>query len=92
MMMDGIELCSVLRRHFTKKDLPFLFLTALSQTRLAQTFITSATESLTKPAKKAELKARVSSQLELSQLDYLASQAIYGDSRSTRDLPAKPCG
>ena len=88
--MDGIELCTILRQRFTKADLPILFLTALSRAEeLTQAFEAGANEYLTKPIQKAELKARISSQLELSELRHSASQISQADSGSMRDLLAQ---
>ena len=88
--MDGIELCTILRQRFTKADLPILFLTALSRAEeLTQAFEAGANDYLTKPIQKAELKARISSQLELSGLCHSASQISQADSGSMRDLLAQ---
>ena len=88
--MDGIELCTILRQRFTKADLPILFLTALSRAEeLTQAFEAGANDYLTKPIQKAELKARISSQLELSGLRHSASQISQADSGSMRDLLAQ---
>ena len=88
--MDGIELCTILRQRFTKADLPILFLTALSRAEeLTQAFEAGANDYLTKPIQKAELKARISSQLELSELRHSASQISQADSGSMRDLLAQ---
>ena len=88
--MDGIELCTILRQQFAKEDLPILFLTALTRTEeLTQAFEAGANDYLTKPIQKAELKARISSQLELAQLRNSTLQAIHKKSKSMRDLLAQ---
>ena len=88
--MDGIELCTTLRQRFTKEDLPILFLTALSRSEeLTQAFEAGANDYLTKPIQKAELKARISSQLELAQLRHSNPPAVHGNSKSMRDLLAQ---
>lgn len=64
--LDGYELCR--RIQSLSKDIPVIFLTALtSPEEVAQGFLTGAVDYVVKPFNALELKARVKTQVELSQ-------------------------
>jgi len=64
--MDGYEVCSILKSDPQTKDIPIIFLTALTQTEnLVRGFDIGAADYVTKPFNKKELLARVLAHIQL---------------------------
>jgi len=64
--MDGYELCSMLKKNPSLKEIPVVFVTGLAnEDNIVKAFDTGAADYITKPFKMAELLARVKLQLEL---------------------------
>lgn len=64
--MDGFEVCAQLKNRNETKDIPVIFLTALTETKsILKGFNLGAVDYITKPFNAAELTARVSTHLEL---------------------------
>ncbi len=67
--MDGIDLCRKIRRELKIADIPIIFLTAVAdREKLLEVFKAGATDYLIKPFVKEELLARITVQLERTQL------------------------
>jgi two-component system, sensor histidine kinase and response regulator len=65
--MDGIELCSILKKNELLKDIPVIFHTAKDQTEdLVEGFKAGGVDYITKPFKRDELLIRVKNHLELA--------------------------
>ena len=68
--MSGYEVCRELRKTWSVRDLPIIFLTAKNQVAdLVLAFAVGANDYLTKPIEKGELLARVKTHLELVELN-----------------------
>ena len=66
---DGFETCRILKENTETSNIPIIFMTALSDTeRKIQAFKLGANDYITKPFNKAELLARVNSQLQIFNL------------------------
>lgn len=66
--MNGLEVCERVKSNPDNKEIPIIFLTAsLEEKHLVKAFEVGANDYVTKPFKKAELLARISTQLSLSQ-------------------------
>ncbi|MCB0805031.1 MAG: hybrid sensor histidine kinase/response regulator [Bacteroidales bacterium] len=64
--MDGFEVCSVLKSNENTRDIPVIFITALTETNnIVRGFEVGGIDYITKPFKKRELFARVDTQLEI---------------------------
>ncbi len=67
--LDGFEACKLLKENPETSDIPIIFMTSLAETeKKVQAFKLGANDYITKPFQKAELLARVESQLQLFQL------------------------
>jgi two-component system cell cycle response regulator len=67
--MDGIDLCRKIRRELKIADMPIIFLTAVAdREKILEVFKAGATDYLVKPFVKEELIARITVQLERTQL------------------------
>lgn len=67
--LDGFETCRRLKQNPDTCNIPIIFMTALSETdKKVQAFKLGASDYITKPFQKAELLARVQSQLQLFDL------------------------
>lgn len=67
--IDGFETCSRLKKMSTVKDIPVIFVTALSDGEsIAKGFSMGGVDYITKPIKKLEVEARVQTQLKLLDL------------------------
>lgn len=65
-VMNGFEACKAIREHESLKEIPIIFLTALTETEsLVSGFDVGGQDYVTKPFNSQELLARVSTQLEL---------------------------
>jgi len=64
--MDGFELCKILKSNPITKDIPIIFLTAVTDSEnIVQGFEMGAVDYITKPFNKGELIARIATQVEL---------------------------
>jgi PAS domain S-box-containing protein len=64
--IDGYEVCERLKKDETTKDIPIIFLTALSELEnIVKGFKVGAVDYITKPFKEAEVVCRATSQLKL---------------------------
>ncbi|MBC8259353.1 MAG: response regulator [SAR324 cluster bacterium] len=73
--LDGLELCELIREHYSQEELPVLLLTALNGDEdIANGYASGANDYLCKPLKKQELLARISVHLKLSQ--YLSTRLL----------------
>jgi CheY-like chemotaxis protein len=72
--MSGLEVCRILKEHDTLREIPVIFITALTEEAdEARGFAVGAVDYITKPFKKSILKHRISVHLELKlQRDLLA--------------------
>ncbi len=76
-LMDGYEVCEIIRQTASKEELPILFLSALTQSEdVSLGFQAGANDYIFKPFVQSELLARVHSHLELTQLRRQNSQRI----------------
>jgi two-component system cell cycle response regulator len=67
--MDGKTLCEKIRKELGKKELPIIFLTAISdQNKLLEVFAAGASDYIVKPFFKEELLARVNVHIEMTKL------------------------
>lgn len=67
--IDGYEVCRQLKQHDTTRDVPVIFVSAMSETgEKVQGFALGAVDFVTKPYQREELLARVRTHLELSHL------------------------
>jgi len=75
--MNGFECCEMLKRDETTKEIPVIFMTALTDTtQKVQGFNAGAVDYITKPVQLAELMARVNTHLNLRRLRlFLAEQS-----------------
>ena len=64
--MDGFEVCNILKRYPTTKDVPVIFLTALNDPKnIRQAFRSGAVDYISKPFSKEELLERVKLHIQL---------------------------
>ena len=64
--MDGFEVCKILKSNLITKDIPIIFLTAVSDSEnIVHGFEMGAVDYITKPFNKGELIARIATQIEL---------------------------
>ena len=64
--MDGIEVCSRVKENATTKDIPIIFLSAMSDTNtITEAFDNGAVDYITKPFNGLELIARVNTHIQL---------------------------
>jgi len=74
---DGFELCKSIKTHETLKDIPVIFLTALTDTNdIVKGFEVGGVDYITKPFIKEELEARIKNQLTLKKLRDLLKHQI----------------
>jgi len=83
--MSGFELCKLLKQNNDMKNIPVIFLTALTETdHIVKGFEVGGVDYVTKPFKKEELFARVDCHLQLKLIrDYLEENEIH--TRKSRD-------
>jgi len=84
--MDGFEVCKIIKANDATKDIPIIFLTALTETNdIVKGFELGGVDYITKPFIKEELFARVSAHIKIKMmLDYLKDDAEYArDSRNS---------
>ncbi len=66
--MDGFELCRLIKNNETTRNIPILFITALSDTEnIVKGFEAGGMDYITKPFIKEEVKARIEAHLKLKQ-------------------------
>ena len=71
--MDGFDVCRILKEDTTTKDIPIIFMTALTETKSkVESFTLGAVDYITKPFEEKELLARIKTHLSLNHL-YQAS-------------------
>ncbi len=64
--MDGLEVCEKLKKNFSLKDIPVIFITAKTDTvDLVKGFEVGAVDYITKPFEEAELLVRIKTHLDL---------------------------
>jgi len=64
--MDGFEVCEILKSNLITKDIPVIFLTAVTDSEnIVHGFEIGAVDYITKPFNKGELIARIATQIEL---------------------------
>jgi len=64
--MDGFEVCKILKSNAQTKDIPIIFLTAVTDSeKILHSFEIGGVDYITKPFNKGELIARVSTHVEL---------------------------
>ena len=64
--MDGFEVCKILKSNSITKDIPIIFLTAVTDSEnIVHGFEMGAVDYITKPFNKGELIARIATQIEL---------------------------
>ncbi|MGD1874083.1 MAG: EAL domain-containing protein [Mastigocoleus sp.] len=67
--VDGFEVCSRLKQNQTTKDIPIIFMTALSDsTNKVQGFELGAVDYITKPIQKEELLARIHTHISIEKM------------------------
>ncbi len=73
--LSGYEVCSHLREHFTKAELPIILLSALGQVQeKIKGFNAGANDYLTKPFNKEELQSRISAYIHASQTEIIENK------------------
>jgi two-component system cell cycle response regulator len=69
-VMDGKTLCEKIRKELLRKELPVIFLTAISdQSKLLEVFSAGASDYIVKPFFKEELLARINVHIEMAKLN-----------------------
>jgi two-component system, sensor histidine kinase and response regulator len=83
--MNGFEFCKVLKANEDTRDIPVIFLTALTETAdIVRGFHAGGVDYITKPFKKEELFARVDCHIQLKLIrDYLVENEVHA--RKSRD-------
>ncbi len=66
--IDGFEVCKILKEDITTKEIPIIFMTAMTDNEsIEKAFKAGAVDYITKPVKSAEIIARVDTHLRLSE-------------------------
>ncbi len=67
--MDGYEVCTILKENNDTKNIPVIFITShTDEQSIEKAYDVGCSDYITKPFKKTELKARVSTQLKINEL------------------------
>jgi PAS domain S-box-containing protein len=73
--MDGFEVCQYLKSHKNTKDIPIIFMTALTDTKYKlRGFEVGATDYITKPFQQKEVLARINAHITIRQQQQLLEQ------------------
>lgn len=75
-LMDGYEVCKVLKNEPETSDIPIIFITALTQTQnVVEAFERGGVDYITKPFNRKELLSRINTHIELkASRDYIKNQ------------------
>jgi putative two-component system response regulator len=84
--MDGFEVCRQLKAHPKTRDIPVIFVSAVSETgEKVQGFELGAVDFVTKPYQREELLARVSTHLEVDRLRNHLEELVQERTRELRE-------
>lgn len=84
--MDGFEVCRLLKEEPQLRNVPVIFVSALSETQeILKGFDVGAVDYVTKPFQREELLARVHTHIELHQLRFHLEETVDERTRSLRE-------
>jgi len=88
--IDGFETCRILKADKNTRDIPVIFMTALTKTtQKTKAFIVGAVDYITKPIEKHELIARISTHLKIQKYQEHLEKEVYNRTVELKELTDK---